>query len=271
VGHMQDIYTEYSRMRDNGMDAKSVLNVLRQHIEALSKSEREELAGQLRAWEARSAAAPVAAKPKPEPIAKVSSSIKPLQPLSAAPQAAVKTPETDEHEAMWVTCATCGKSNQKHEVFCYSCGQLLDSGKGMSDTRHFNTPDSSPLDSEFYGPDSVLALRVRGSTDPYELRPQKVDHEMIIGRSTTGNAMAPDIDLDKKQGADLGVSRMHLSIRYDQEHQAVLVSDLGSANGTFLNGQRLLTKEIRVLRHGDELRLGKLVLVVSFRHPNATQ
>jgi hypothetical protein len=270
---MQDIYTEYSRMRDNGMDAKSVLNVLRQHIEALSKSEREELAGQLRAWEARSATAPTSAPatPRPGTIAKVSSSIKPLQPISAAPQAAVKTPDTAENEVVWVACATCGKSNQKHEVFCYSCGQILGGGKGISDTRHFNTPDSSPLDSEYYGPDSVLALRIRGSTDPYEIRPQKVDHEMIIGRSTAGNAMAPDIDLDKKQGADLGVSRLHLSVRYDQEHQAVLVSDLGSANGTFLNGQRLLAKEIRVLRHGDELRLGKLVMVVSFRHPNVTQ
>ena len=46
-----------------------------------------------------------------------------------------------------------------------------------------------------------------------------------------------------------------------------LVSDLGSANGSFINGQRLLAKEIRVLRHGDELRLGKLVMTVSFRHP----
>ncbi len=274
VGHMQDIYNEYSRMRDNGMDAKSVLNVLRQHIEALSKSQREELAGQLRAWEARSAAAPVPVAPKPEPIAKVAPAIKPLQPIQAVSQAVAQAAprvETAEKEVVWVTCMTCGKPNQKHEVFCYSCGQLLDGGKGMSDTRHFGTPDSSPLDSEYYGPDSVLALRVRGSTDPYEIRPQKVEHEMIIGRSTTGNAMAPDIDLDKKQGADLGVSRLHLSIRYDQEHQAVLVSDLGSANGTFLNGQRLLAKEIRVLRHGDELRLGKLVLVVSFRHPNVTQ
>lgn len=264
---MQDIYSEYSRMRENGMDAKSVLNALRHHIEALGKSQREELAGQLRAWEARSAASPIPAAPKSQPTPR---SIKPIAPIQAAAQAAVKTPDTAENEVVWVTCATCGKANQKHEVFCYACGQLLDSGKGMSDTRHFNTPEASPLDSEYYGPDSVLALRVRGSTDPYEIRPQKVDHEMVIGRSTTGNAMAPDIDLDKKQGADLGVSRLHLSVRYDQEHQAVLVSDLGSANGTFLNGQRLLAKEIRVLRHGDELRLGKLVLVVSFRHPNAT-
>ena len=48
---------------------------------------------------------------------------------------------------------------------------------------------------------------------------------------------------------------------------AVLVADLGSANGSYINGQRMMPKEVRVLRHGDELRLGKLVLLASFRHP----
>jgi len=267
---MQDIYTEYSRMRENGMDAKSVLNVLRGHIESLSKAQREELAGKLRAWEARAVTAPPAnggASAKPPSAAKASS-IKPIQAAPAVAQAATKVPETGENEIVWVACSNCGKANQKHEVFCYSCGQLLDSGKGTNDTRHFNSADSSPLDSEYFGPDSVLALRVRSSTDPYEIRPQKADHEFIIGRSASGSAMAPDIDLEKKGGTDMGVSRLHLSIRYDTEHQAVLVSDLGSSNGSFLNGQRLLAKEIRVLRHGDELRLGKLVMIVSFRHPN---
>jgi len=263
---MRDIYNEYSRMRENGMDAKSVLNVLRGHIEALSKAQREELAGKLRAWEARSAAAPVQAPPAPK-----TTSIKPIIASPAVAPVATKAPETAENEIVWVVCGQCGKANQKHEVFCYSCGQLLDAGKGVNDTRHFNTPDSSPLDSEYFGPDSVLALRVRGSTDPYEIRPQKNDHELIIGRSTSSSAMAPDIDLDKKQGVDLGVSRLHMSVRYDREHQAVLVSDLGSANGSFLNGQRLLAKEIRLLRHGDELRLGKLVMIVSFRHPSVNQ
>ena len=56
-------------------------------------------------------------------------------------------------------------------------------------------------------------------------------------------------------------------MRLVPEHATVLVSDLGSANGSFINGQRMMPKEVRVLRHGDELRLGKLVLLASFRHP----
>ncbi len=30
-----------------------------------------------------------------------------------------------------------------------------------------------------------------------------------------------------------------------------------------------MPKEVRILRHGDELRLGKLVLAISFRHPSS--
>lgn len=265
---MQQIYTEYSRMRENGMDAKSVLSALRPRIEALSRPEREALAGQLRAWEARPAANPPAGidTVKIPPLNSLGS-IKPLRAAAPSPEPAAVT----DAQAESVICAHCGKSNKAHEVFCYACGQVLDSGRGMNDTRHFNSGDSAPLDSEYFGPDSVLGLRVRGSTDPYEIRPQRADYETIIGRSTSSSAMAPDIDLQDKQGADLGVSRLHLSIRYDAEHHVMLVSDLGSANGSFINGQRLLAKEIRVLRHGDELRLGKLVMIVSFRHSSATQ
>jgi hypothetical protein len=271
---MQDIYNQYSRMRQNGMDAKSVLNTLRGNIAALSKPEREELANRLRAWEARPvpAAGAPSAPPAPKPELAKLKAIKPLKPITAPIPKLNPAPAAPEvKEVSWVICTNCGKSNQKHEVFCYSCGQLLETVKTITETRNFNSADSGALDSEYFGAESVLALRVRGSTDPYEIRPQQADHEVILGRTTSSSAMAPDIDLGTKQGADLGVSRLHLSIRYDTENHAVLVSDLGSANGTFINGQRMLAKEVRVLRHGDELRLGKLVLAVSFRHPNPQQ
>jgi hypothetical protein len=263
VSQMQDIYTEYTRMRQNGMDAKSVLNTMRTHIEALGKPQREELASSLRAWEARrstSEHAAVQAQPQQPKVG----SIKPLKPIQPV------APAT-ERDVTLLACPHCGKPNQKQDMVCYACGQLLDTSKVSNETRNFNASDSGPLDSEYFGADSVMALRVRGSTDPYEMRPQKADHELIIGRSTTGSAMAPDIDLDKKQGADLGVSRLHLSIGYDEQNKVVLVSDLGSANGSFINGQRLLAKEVRVIRHGDELRLGKMVMIVSFRHPSETK
>jgi pSer/pThr/pTyr-binding forkhead associated (FHA) protein len=41
--------------------------------------------------------------------------------------------------------------------------------------------------------------------------------------------------------------------------------DLGSTNGTHLNGQRLIPNQPRVLRDGDEVRLGKLVFHIFFK------
>ena len=38
----------------------------------------------------------------------------------------------------------------------------------------------------------------------------------------------------------------------------------GSHNGTYLNGQRLIAHQPRVLRDGDDIRLGFLVLRVKF-------
>lgn len=319
----KEIFAEYSRMRDNGLDAKAALNVLRYHIEVLSKPDREALASLMRTREAVAApangtpangapAAP-ASTPAPSPAASPSpfsnasapaptaQTAAPAAPPVAVPEAAsgprpqkpnaIKpigatptsdavvtitpavpsvTPQAsgvDTDDVVWVNCLHCGKTNQRHEVFCYSCGQLLEPVKGAYDTRVLNEQANEPLDSEHFGPDSVLVLRVRGSTENYETRPQKADHELIIGRSTKGSVLAPDIDLTNRQASEMGVSRLHLSINYDMEHKAVLVSDLGSANGSFINGQRMMPKEVRVLRHGDELRLGKLVLLASFRHP----
>ncbi len=286
---IKEIYVEYTRMRTNGMDAKSVLNVLRPHVESLSKPDREQLAGMIRDHESKSSTgtypvvrevppppaqsaappAPPAPAPRIQPLRPLTPSGKaaepPPQPASSPPASAAAPAEADE--VIWINCPHCGKTNQRHEVFCYACGQLLEPVKGAYDTRLLSEKTVEPLDSEFFGPESVLVLRVRGSTETFESRPQKSDHEIIIGRSTKGSVLAPDIDLSNKQATDLGVSRLHLSISYDAPHNAILIADLGSANGSYLNGQRLMAREVRVLRHGDELRLGKLVLMVSFRHP----
>jgi hypothetical protein len=258
MGEINEIFTEYARMRENGLDAKSTLHALRVYIEPLSKQEKEQLALQVRGWEKNANEKSQPRKPQPinPPTTPKKSAIRRIGENDAVPK-----------EAAWMTCPNCGKTNQKHEVFCYSCGQLLEPARGTFDTKHFADTDPELVSDEFFGSDSVLMLRVRGSSINFESRPQLRDHEMFIGRGTAGSAMAPDIDLANQQGSELGVSRLHVSLKYDAEHDAIQIADLGSANGTFINGQRLHPKEVRVLRHGDELRLGKLVLKVSFRHP----
>lgn len=63
-----------------------------------------------------------------------------------------------------------------------------------------------------------------------------------------------------------GVSREHCRLR--REGQTLLITDLGSLNGTTLNGQRLQAHRDYPLADGDELALGTLHVTIHFSAPD---
>jgi pSer/pThr/pTyr-binding forkhead associated (FHA) protein len=83
-----------------------------------------------------------------------------------------------------------------------------------------------------------------------------------MGRSDVGSVEKPNIDFAPYDALDKGVSRSHATIELSED--TLTIVDTGSANGTFLNGQRLVPNQPRVLRDGDELRLGKLIANIYF-------
>lgn len=72
--------------------------------------------------------------------------------------------------------------------------------------------------------------------------------EIIIGRD-------PNVDLTIPSPA---VSRRHA--RLIRQGEGYLLEDLGSSNGTYLNGERLL--EQRELKTGDQIRFGQAVTIM---------
>ena len=62
-------------------------------------------------------------------------------------------------------------------------------------------------------------------------------------------------------GLEGGVSRRHA--RVHQQKSQFFIEDLGSANGTFLNGQRLTPYLPHPLRDGDEVQLGRVRLRIN--------
>lgn len=92
------------------------------------------------------------------------------------------------------------------------------------------------------------------------------DHitELMMGRLDPDTGEAPAIDLNECNAVNMGVSRRHATI-IRRDSGTLNLIDQESDNGTFLNGQRLVPHQPRILRDGDEIRLGYLVLFVRFR------
>ena len=70
----------------------------------------------------------------------------------------------------------------------------------------------------------------------------------------------PDIDLSPYQAYARGVSRLHAVLKRESSH--VFLMDLGSANGTFVNGKRLNPNVDHSIANGDVIALGKLKIQV---------
>lgn len=87
------------------------------------------------------------------------------------------------------------------------------------------------------------------------------DEEVVLGRIYPGDANNPDVDLTQYEAQESGVSRRHAMLT--KEDGVLKVTDLGSTNGTFLNGIQLQPNRPRIVRLGDQLSLGKLVLKLS--------
>jgi hypothetical protein len=82
----------------------------------------------------------------------------------------------------------------------------------------------------------------------------------ILGRaiSTSNNV----INLTPYGAEESGVSRRHAALRIEQEH--VWITDLGSVNGTFLNGRQLEPNKPYIVRDGDEIEMARLRLHIYF-------
>lgn len=80
--------------------------------------------------------------------------------------------------------------------------------------------------------------------------------EYTIGRKHKSQSVIPDIDLSLFNAYDWGISRLHASITSRQD--SVSITDIGSSNGTWVNGKRIPANQPAQLKHGDIFYLGKL-------------
>ena len=152
--------------------------------------------------------------------------------------------------------------------YCEECGQILVGPKAavVVSTRQLMHGTTNELigrntwGTARFGHEASIILHVRDAGDPVELKPAV---ETVLGRADNTNASSLGLDLTPFGAQEKGVSRTHAAIRRGED--TLTLVDLGSVNGTHLNGQRLTPNQPRVLRDGDEIRLGKLVCHVYFK------
>ena len=110
----------------------------------------------------------------------------------------------------------------------------------------------------------LLRVEVQGSETPILVVPKA---EIVIGRRDPASGSAPEIDLAPYAAYQMGISRKHAIIRWQNEQ--LFLHDLGSRNGTYVNGQKASPSQPIQLRDGDEMRLGKMHIRLYFRRKNA--
>jgi pSer/pThr/pTyr-binding forkhead associated (FHA) protein len=151
-------------------------------------------------------------------------------------------------------CSHCGHSNPASANFCGNCGRPLSAAPDTTtgalrlDEAGEETTEpgieASAVVAELE-PGTALLIAVRG---PNQGERFLLDREVV----TVGRHPDSDIFLD-----DITVSRRHAEFRRDA--QRFWVYDVGSLNGTYVNGQRA---EDRMLGTGDEVQIGKFKLLV---------
>ena len=119
-------------------------------------------------------------------------------------------------------------------------------------------------------PDSLVGLNlVIGLPDSekvYEFEVVRIDR-LVIGRLDPDTGQRPEIDLSAYGAYENGVSRRHASII--RWYQGLFLTDEGSPNGTYLNERRLLPHLPYMLKFGDTIRIGRLVLEIKMNYPAA--
>jgi predicted component of type VI protein secretion system len=250
---VRELFARFVKLRQNAQSRDEAWYAIEDAAILLAADEREQLITMLRIWEANEGQAYKSAddpfETQNKPPAKLAEKRNVIRRIRPARQA---SPASD------VECPTCHKPNPSGSMYCDNCGAVLPLDTPPNATRPLGT---SSADDAFFGEDWVLYFKVQGTAETLRIQPRQT--EMILGRKSPDSVMVPDVDLSAYNAGNQGVSRLHASIR--QQEDTLVLTDLGSVNHTFINGQRVHAHEVRVLHDGDEVRLGRLVLYSYFR------
>ncbi len=167
-------------------------------------------------------------------------------------------------------CPNCGQDNIFGALVCAKCQTLLVELNGDQYTTtlpnplpsaatavgsmHYPVRDVSMLSAD------AVALYIDRSDQPLVI---DIAQQAVLGRYTGNASLRPRVDLTPYGAFEKGISRMHAVIRRSEE--GLIVEDLASSNGTWLNETKLQPYIPSPLKSGDRLKLGQMDVEVYFR------
>jgi hypothetical protein len=150
-----------------------------------------------------------------------------------------------------VFCSQCGHEVGAEDRFCSSCGAPVEAAPAGTQNATTASIDIGALDPE-HAPDHMPQLEP-GTGMLVVVRGPNAGSRFLLDRPTTTVGRHPDADIFLD---DVTVSRRHADLVRSGE--VIVVKDLGSLNGSYVNGERV---EERSLVTGDELQIGRFKLL----------
>lgn len=166
-----------------------------------------------------------------------------------------------------ITCRECKAQNIEGALFCSECGGFIlgfepnsTAVLPFSSTGH-RLPPARLETQDLETTQGVQKITIVIPSNRQRLQ-LEFEGEMRIGRSDPETGLFPELDLTNFEGADRGVSRLHATIQ--ATNQGIVLTDLNSTNGTLLNLYRLPPQKSFLVRNGDEVRFGDLLIHIFF-------
>lgn len=158
-----------------------------------------------------------------------------------------------------IICPTCQHQEVVGALFCSECGAQLHNMGNLA-THNIQTNEIRNRYLDEHPPIRISKSNFGSATlqilDGGQVLPLAERDELTMGRVSDGQTIMPDIDLTAHSAYEYGVSRLHAVLK--RQNDKMTIMDLGSANGTYVDGNRLKPDYESPLSNGSIISLGKL-------------
>jgi hypothetical protein len=168
-----------------------------------------------------------------------------------------------------IVCPNCHHKELPGALFCSECGARLvsldylttqsikkTSTDNLDPSKMDEKIDLSSLPDDFLSSESGSADIVLYLIEAKQTLQLMGRNEYTLGRVAEGQPILPDVDLSPFDAYAQGVSRLHAALKINKNRVAIM--DLGSSNGTRVNGQKIVPHVDYPINHNDQIALGKL-------------